>query len=304
METYKLEDLKQISKDQKYRHVRLTDMDGNVIVAWNPASMSVEKRIDEMENRLSSPAMKDGYYKFECKMYLRASAKPDIYYVVKGTPEKVPDITPTPVPKKGKNALSYKEAIKMNKTIAELRAQLGTAETERDKWRAEYDSLYAETEEIMNAEPEEEEPGMSEGISGNAQTFITETLGNLTPLFDRHYDLKAKELEIKEGKVLAELARAGVTIPTNGESVPPEVEEVSEIVEEGRQELLQERMTPEEFNGWVTKKMAHLAETDPERYAEVAQIANGGGDIVDLLNGGDGFSADPGDEGEVEVEEE
>jgi len=295
METYKLDQLIEIAKDQGYKHVRLLDLEGNSIVAYNPASMSVDKRIDEMKTRIKSPALKDGYLCFEGKQYLRSDAKADKYYIVKGTPKEDIDLNPEPAKPKEKNALSFKEAIKLNKTIAELRAELEYALKEGQEWQAKYNSLMDDVEEIMDEEPEEEEEGpkgMSE-MSENTKTFVSETIATLTPMVDRHYDMKEKELEIKEGKVLVELAKQGYKVPVNGE----QIEEHTESEEEEPAEEMAEgtEMDEEEFNAWVTEKLTNLAETDPARYKVVAESANSGGDIVDLLNGGTGF--DPEEEG-------
>jgi len=297
MKTYKIPELKKITKDQGYRHVRLTDSDGNELVKFNPSTISVTERIEEMETRLKSPAIKDGYYCFEGKMYNGKSQRPDKYYILKGTAkDEIKPVEEAPIPEKD-HPLTYDQAIKMNKEIATLKAEKEYLERDRDEWKVKYNSLMDEVEEIMEEAPDEEQLG--EGgfeLSDNMQKFLGTLSENLLPVLDRHYDLKEKKLQIEEGKVIRDLAKAGIHIGpaetnTNGESELPEHE-----VAPGEEEELND----EDFNKWVTESMMDLAEKDPERYKEVVGAANSGGDIEDLLNGGTGFDADPEDPGQVE----
>lgn len=311
MKTYTLEELKAITKDQGYRHVRLTDSDGNMIVAFNPASITVGARIDEMATRLKGPAMKDGYYIFEGKQYLRTEAKVDKYPVLKGTAKEEINLNPEPEPIKEDHPLTYDQAIKMNKQIAELKAQNEYLERERDEWKLKYDQLMEEVEEIIAEEPEEDET-MSEGngeISSDMQKFWTQLSENLLPVIDRHYDMKEKKLQIEEGKVIADLAKQGIEVlPQNGEETPEEEEEYEEVPGEDETEEAEvvdvDEMGEGQFNTYVSNRLLKLAQEDEPRYREVVAAANAGGDIVDLLNGGTGFDVDPEDVGEAEPEEE
>ena len=159
----------------------------------------------------------------------------------------------------------------------------------------------------MEEAPDEEE-AMSEGneMSENTKTFLTQLSENLLPVFDRHFDIKEKKLQIEEGKVIADLARSGIHLtPQNGETGGEEIPEHpghEEEEEPETEEVEAEEMDEGQYNNYIASKMISLSQSDPKRYREVIAAVNAGGDVEDLLAGGTGFDVDPEDPGAVEEE--
>jgi len=305
MNTYKLDDLKKISKEQGYKHVRLTDETGVEIVKFNPASMTVDARIAEMSTRLKSPALDDGLFCFEAKVYNRKDVQPDKFYIRKGkVPVHVDAKTEAPlvvVPTDKDHPLTYDQALKAQKSIATLSADLADMERQRDHWKKEYDSLISEVGRIMEEGEDEEDVPMSEGnfMTENMQKFLGQLSENLLPIAERHYDLKEKKLQIEEGKVISELAKNGVhlTPNTGGKDLPQRGQPEEELAEG-------EEMSEDEYQAWLTEGLMALSDSDPDRYRIVITAAKEGGDIEDLLAGGTGFAPENGAEVQQEQQEE
>lgn len=276
MKTYTLEQCKEHLAQQGYKHISLQTFDGGDVVKYNPSTVTPDKRFEEIERRLQSPTLPDGYYNFMGKFNSMRDSVPDKYTIVKGDVKEVdmkPTNTPEP-PVKENSVLSYKEALKMQNKIAELTANKGVIERERDDYRDKYYELLEEVEEIMNESPEEEEDG--ELSEGNTGTFLKELVTNLTPIFDRHYDLKEKELEIQEGKVINKLVKAGFKHPQqNGQ--PAETAQEEEEYELEYPDLSEEElseMSPEQQSQYHLLQLADLAKKDPERYQQVIHQMN------------------------------
>lgn len=285
MKIYTLAECKKFLQEQGYKHVSLQTSDGRDVVKYNTSKMKPEERIEQMETRLSSPTLPDGYYIFLGKYNMQRDSVPDKFYIAKGDVkelDKQPEVVTDPA-KPEKNALTYDQAIKMNKKIAELTAQLGTTQSERDEYRGKYYELLAEVEEIANETPdeEEEEPEgiLSEENIGNVGKFVESISANLIPIFDRHYDLKAKALEIEEGKVIERLVRQGFVVPPahnngNTENAARQQKQTIEVPELSEEERA--GMTPEEQHQYDLLVLAEIAQKDPVRYREIVEQMNAG----------------------------
>jgi len=108
--------------------------------------------------------------------------------------------------------------------------------------------------------------------------FIENATASLIPIFDRHYDLKQKELEIKEGQTISNLMKQGFVPPVqnngNTEHAARQVNNEIEVPDLTDAELAQ--MTPEEQVQYRHLQLAQLSQTDPEKYRQVVAQMNSG----------------------------
>ena len=67
MKIYQIEDLRKIQQEQQYKYVGLFDYNGAQIIPFNPNRVTNETRLREIETRLISQGLPDGYYIVKCK---------------------------------------------------------------------------------------------------------------------------------------------------------------------------------------------------------------------------------------------
>jgi len=289
METYTLDEIREVQKDQKYKLIGLDTIDGKSVLAKNSGKTTAEDKIDQIEIRLKSPKLTDGYYIVHCRSH--HSSVPDNYTIVKGDPEKLnePAEAPDPAPvAKNDNVLSYNKAIAMNKDIAELKAEVEALKKENGEYATQISELEEENEDLAN----EQENSLSEenNMGQNLGTMIKESISALIPVLDRHYDVQEKKIELQQGQLVGKLAyeqrmhgvgpNGGPQGQPKGPSEQPQSHQTQAQL--GFEELPEEeleRMGEEEYNQYQMRLLVHLAETDPARYNELMkEIREGGSD--------------------------
>jgi len=268
METYTLSQLKALIKKQGYKHIGLRTLEGTELVKYNPNTIKVEKRLEDITTRLSSPTIPDGYYIVGCKYLIAKDAQSDDYMIVKGV---VKDLPPAPknITVDTENVLSYTEALKMQNKIAQLEAKNESLEKERDDYKDKYDTLMLEVREIMDDDGEEEET-LSEPAN-NMATALSELVTTLLPVAERHYDLQDRHLKLQEGAMVERLHRQ-----QNG--IPQAVQDLQQNSQQEFQEIPDEQlaqMSEIDQNAYRINQLAHLAMTDPTEYNRVIAEMNG-----------------------------
>lgn len=192
MNIFKIEDLKGIQARQAYKYVCLTDQSGNkVIIPFNTNKIPIADRLQEIETRLTSQGLKDGYYNVKFKNTTSKTVSTDDYMIYKGEhlecgPEPAPVIIEKP--SYSPEVLTYDQALKLNIEVERLKLENNSLKKEIVSLKAEIQEL--ETSASLLSENEEPAPSLME----NAQTFLTNAMGFIAPLLDKHFELKEKKL--------------------------------------------------------------------------------------------------------------
>lgn len=190
MKIYKIEDLKRIQQEQNYRYIALFDSAGQQIIPFNPNRVTNETRLREIETRLISQGLPDGYYVVKCKNSTGKAVRTDDYTFYKGdnlsealppAPQIVEKVQFTP------EVLTYDGALK-------LQIELERLKLENQSLKKEIESLKAE---LSEAETLSEESDGNTTLWENAKGFLSELVGIGAPLLDKHFELKEKQLALK-----------------------------------------------------------------------------------------------------------
>lgn len=190
MKIYKIDDLKRIQAEQNYRYIALFDSAGQQIIPFNPNRVTNETRLREIETRLISQGLPDGYYTVKCKNSTGKMVRTDDYTFVKGdnlseplplTPQIVEKVHFTP------EVLTYDGALKLQIDLERLKL-------ENQSLKKEIEFLKAE---LTENETLSEEQGANVTLWENAKGFLSELVGIGAPLLDKHFELKEKQLALR-----------------------------------------------------------------------------------------------------------
>lgn len=248
MKIFKIEELAQIQQGQNYKYMGLFDQAGTCIIPFNPNKIPIARRLQEIETKLISPGLKDGYYIVQAKSTTAKNVVPDHYTVYKGEQlgEKAPAITPavqivekhiTP------DVLSYEQALKMQVELASLKLENAALKKEIEELKAD----------LSDAETLSEEEKSS--VWAGAKDFLSELVQMGAPLLDKHFELKEKALTLEALK----LQRIGGT-----NKPAPKFGTKSE--------------DQRKIENWIITK-----KEDPECYEDLARIYNSAANIEGFL---------------------
>jgi len=200
MKLFKIEELTEIQKSQGYKYARLVDQQGIPIIPYNYNKTPIERRLQEIETKLISPGLKDGYYVVQCKSSTGKNIVPDSYTVYKG--ENLSEGIQAPAPAVQivekhitPDVISYEAALK-------LQVELERLKLENAQLKKEVEELKAELSDAETLSEEE-----SGGMWASAKDFLSELVQMGAPLLDKHFELKEKALTLEAMK----LQRLGAT---------------------------------------------------------------------------------------------
>lgn len=190
MKIYKIDDLRRIQNEQQYRYIGLFDSAGQQIIPFNPNRVTNETRLREIETRLISQGLPDGYYIVKCKNSTGKNVRTDDYTFYKGdnlseglppAPQIVEKVQFTP------EVLTYDGALKLQIDLERLKL-------ENQSLKKEIESLKAE---LSEAETLSEDTSANATLWESAKGFLSEIVGIGAPLLDKHFELKEKQLALK-----------------------------------------------------------------------------------------------------------
>lgn len=192
MKIYNIEDLRKIQAEQNYRYMGLFDYNGAQIIPFNPNKVTNETRLKEIETRLKSQGLPDGYYIVKCKNSTGKNVKTDDYTFYIGDqladgPPPTPVVIQAPAPVAGPEVLTYEGALK-------LQVELERLKLENQALKKEVEDLKAELSEIETLGEENKE---TSGMWENAKSFLSEIVAVGAPLLDKHFELREKQLALK-----------------------------------------------------------------------------------------------------------
>lgn len=196
METINPKDLEAIALKHDYKHAGLYDAAGRCIAGMNNHKTPLQSKINQIRKRLD--AQPDGFYTIRFQHTL-GKIYPVFDYITQVGEAKGPAqvITPQIVAPLSQNAepvRGWEEALKDKQSLATLEAENKRLQDEL----ARHKSALAEIEEEEEEEESEEEETQAPQMMEKAKTFLSETIPQLLPVIDKHYELRARALDLKE----------------------------------------------------------------------------------------------------------
>ena len=189
MKEFLIKDIFDIQKEQGYKYIGLFDQQGNKVIPFNSNASSSNDRLKEIETRLTSAGLQDGFYNVCCKNALKGGTA-DNYLIKKGENLSESQNLNLPIVQTlPPDLLSYAQALKLNVEVE--RMKLENAALKKDI--AELQSKLLENQSLLSEQEDNEEPGLME----NAKTFMSEAMSFIAPLLDKHFELKEKQLGLQ-----------------------------------------------------------------------------------------------------------
>ena len=191
MKDFLMKDIFEIQEEQKYKYIGLYDQSGNKVIPFNSNATSANSRLKEIETRLLSAGLKDGFYNVCCKNALKGGTA-DNYLIKKGenlsenTTANIPIVQTLPP-----DLLSYQQALKLNVEVERLKMENTALKKEIELFKQE------QREQELTLLNEEEDESPLPGLMENAKSFLTEAMSFVAPLLDKHFELKEKQLGLQ-----------------------------------------------------------------------------------------------------------
>lgn len=189
MKVFSIKAIFEIQEEQKYKYIGLYDQNGEKVIPFNSNATSANERLKEIETRLLSEGLKDGFYNVCCKNALKGGAA-DNYCIKKG--ENLSEQANVNIPivqQLPPDLLSYSQALKLNVDVARLELENKALKKEIELLKTEL----TENQNLLSEESDEPIPGMME----NAKSFLSDAMGFIAPLLDKHFELKEKQLGLQ-----------------------------------------------------------------------------------------------------------
>lgn len=261
MKTYTIDELDNIFKEDTYPYVALFSDTNKMLVPY-PANTAVTKEgragWERVKKRLLSTGLQDGFYTVKGKSSPLKNVAPDVFCFKKGN-VKEKDLSPIPLadpPAKVEHVLTYDAAIKSNKDISELTAEVNRLEMEI----TQKDQCIKELEEDLSDSDREIGELSERSKVGNGREYIEDLITTAAPILDRHFDLENRKLAYKEKMMNGQRPQQGIPPPAAYQS--PEVQQ-----EQQPQRPAPTKEEAKEF--W--DKMSVLLENDPDEYQRIIQ---------------------------------
>jgi len=202
VKTFSWEEIIDILSDQKHNHVSLHNLDGSRIIPYNKAGDSVANKLEEIKTTLNNPTLQDGMYYVRCKNTLNKSGSKFDYPIIVGTlPEAPKTVKGKTVATLSEPANGFEPNVTSYENVLELRIELERVKMENMHLREQVQNLESDLEDYEDAEEEEGEVlSDNSGMMGNIKSMLESTISSLTPMMDKHYELKERKLALEEKK--------------------------------------------------------------------------------------------------------
>jgi len=265
MKIYKIEDLRRIQSEQNYRYIGLFDYNGAQIIPFNPNRVTNETRLREIETRLISQGLPDGYYIVKCKNSAGVKVATDDYTIYKGdqlSETAAPQIIEVPAQSFQPEVLTYEGALKLQVDLERLKMENAGLKKEIESLKSEISEM-EKNDAILS---ENDNSGMWE----NAKSFLSEISAIGAPLLDKHFELREKQLSLKA----LEISRS---IKGTNPGINPARNPINKAAAEKKQVI----------ENWIMSK-----NDDPELYEELAAIYNQATSQEDFLKNLNSYNSD------------
>ncbi len=209
MKPLNVKQLESLLKAEPFKYISLVDRDGSTVVAFNTPRLKIADRKKEIIEKLHSTIIPDGLY-YLCYKEQIENSNIKRYPVAKGNVslsevEQVKSIQEKTIEKivmKDENVLSWTQALNFQSQILKLEIENANLKLENERLNEELDEM-------------EEGEGLQEGSENVMnENFISTLFDKVTPLVDKYFDNRERELSAMEGLSKKNVARPpAVVIP-------------------------------------------------------------------------------------------
>jgi hypothetical protein len=192
----KINEFSKLQEKQNYKHIALYDKFDKCRVRFNGQKNSSADKLKVIENRLESEIYNDDYYIIKCKNYHTDKETDDFIIHLKENIEMPVEIpTRSETPDHTINGYSFKKSL-------ELEVEIKKLELDNNSYKKEILELKKEIEELEHALSEcDENDLLNEEPKTDWKVFLSESLTTLAPLLDKHFELKERNIAIKEHQI-------------------------------------------------------------------------------------------------------
>ncbi len=192
----KISEFSKLQEKQNYKHISLYDKFDKCRVRFNGQKNSSADKLKVIENRLDSEIYNDDYYIIKCKNYHTDKETDDFIIHLKEnndmtipTRSESPDIT--------MNGYSFKKSL-------ELEVELKRLQLDNNSYKKEILELKNEIEELENNLSDcDNENLQDDDPKTDWKSFLSESISTLAPILDKHFELKERNIAIKEHQIKA-----------------------------------------------------------------------------------------------------
>jgi flagellar biosynthesis regulator FlbT len=237
--------------------------------------MKPETRLRQICTRLESPTLQDSQYIIKGKSYLSNDTKSDDYIIDVNKKQQTQDVIITPPQNlTSVDGYSFDKALK-------IEIELKHTQMERDALKEKFEDLQTELEECNNRlseYEEEEENKLSEESAPNWQTFISEALATVTPIIDKHMELKERAILLQENKIIQQETPKETATPNNKfnkelvQNINDEI--INQIDAEQNEELKQKLINCYEQSENLEDLISSINVINPELMQNVSNTVN------------------------------
>lgn len=259
MQTYTIQELENAIRETAYKYIALYTASGTQLIPYNNQKPTVEERLIEIRKRLKSPTLKDGVYIVRAKNYTSKDAVYDEFPVQKGRGkiETLQEIAPAKI-ERNPEVTSYKEVLKLQNKITELEYELKALQKDYDELEIKYEEQKEEFEELKETAPQLAE-GEQKDFLSRAGTWLAEIIPTVSPLLDKHFELKELALKNETARIMLAQGRT-IQQPTQQPTPQPKQE-----------------ARPDPSQQFIVKKIQEFImkfQDDENKYEQLATIFN------------------------------
>lgn len=192
----KIKEFSKLQEKQNYKHIALYDKFDKCRVRFNGQKNSSADKLKVIENRLESEIYNDDYYIIKCKNYHTDKETDNFIIHLK---ENIDMNIETPTKPESQdiniNGYSFKKSL-------ELEVEIKKLELDNNSYKKEILELKKEIEDLENTLSEcDENDLLNEEPKTDWKVFLSESLTTLAPLLDKHFELKERNIAIKEHQI-------------------------------------------------------------------------------------------------------
>lgn len=200
----------------KYKHLGLFTMDGQPIVRYNSTKTPSKDKVNEIQLRLDSRSLSDGYYQVRCKNATSGAAPTADYIIVKGDASKLDPNNivvkhPQAQPGMSDNYLTYDRAMNLELRIKELEYEVKSLTEKNEALEDQNEQLEKDNEEF-----EADNKLMSEEqAKPSSISQIKELADGFLPILEEHFELERDKVALESAKLITERQTRGLPASTN-----------------------------------------------------------------------------------------
>lgn len=259
MKTYTIDELDKIFEGETYPYVALYSDANKVLVHYRSNTMTKKEGWEKVKQRLQGVGLPEGFYMVKGKSSPDKKVTPDVFYFKKGNPdvEPLPTAQLAEAPPKVDQVLTYDAAIKSNKEISDLTAEVSRLLLEIKQ----KDECIADLEaDLGDSEIETRQLAEQQNV-GNGQQYLKDLMVAAVPIADEYFKVRNREIALKEQQM-------------NGGYPPPPIQQPQQPQQpQQAQQPHQPPLTKEDAKKYWDK-MGELLKTDPQAYQLAMQEAH------------------------------